>query len=342
MRKQTELFGLAGLGGLFALGLAARAILRAKRYTSLRGKTVLITGGSRGLGLDLARLAGDEGANVAICARDQDELDRAQEELMQRGVPAFALQCDVTVPEQINELIRNIVGEFGTIDMLINNAGVIQVGPMEEMTVDDYDEAIKTHFSGPLHTTLAVLPIMRGRGGGRIVNITSIGGKVAAPHLLPYTASKFALVGFSEGLRAELAKENIFVTTVAPGLFRSGSPRNAFFKGQHQKEYAWFATGDVLPGMSISPQRLARQILNAAKHGQAELITPLAASIQARLHGLMPGLVSELSAIINAFLPSPGGIHNRRVRGWQSQSSYTPDFAQRWNDAAGQTHNEMG
>ena len=89
--------------------------------------------------------------------------------------------------------------------MLVNNAGIIQVGPLEHMTIDDFEEAMATHFWGPLFTILAALPHMRGRGGRRIVNISSIGGKIAVPHLLPYTASKFALTGLSEGLRAELA-----------------------------------------------------------------------------------------------------------------------------------------
>jgi short-subunit dehydrogenase len=341
MRKQAELIGLLTAGGMVALGLAVRAIVRARRYISLENRTVLITGGSRGLGLMLARLAADQRANVAICARDLMELDRAQHDLSAHGGNILACHCDITVPEQVNELIQRVVARFGTIDVLVNNAGVIQVGPMSEMNVGDYDEAIKTHFNGPLHTILGILPLMRARGGGRIVNIASIGGKVAAPHLLPYTASKFALVGFSEGLRAELARENIFVTTVAPGLFRSGSPRHAIFKGQHQKEYAWFATADVLPGLSISPKRLARRILNAAKHGEAELITPLAASMQARLHGLMPGLVSEISAIINACLPSSNGQGGRQFTGAQSVSSYMPGFAQRWNDSAGEAYNEM-
>ena len=119
------------------------------------------------------------------------------------------------------------------------------------MTLADYQEAMSVHFAAPLIATMAVLPAMRAGGGGRIVNISSIGGKVPAPHMLPYVASKFALTGFSEGLRVELEKENIFVTTVCPGLFRSGSPRNAFFKGRYEDEYAWFATSDVLPVMSI-------------------------------------------------------------------------------------------
>src|SRR5262249_29078614 len=143
----------------------------------------------------------------------------------------------------------------------VNNAGIIQVGPMETMTLADYQEAMRVHYWGPLYTALAVLPQMKQRRAGRIVNITSIGGKVAVPHLLPYVGSKFALVGLSEGLRAELMKDGILVTTVVPGLMRTGSPRNAFFKGQNEAEYAWFKIGDSIPVLTTSAERAARRIV---------------------------------------------------------------------------------
>src|SRR5204863_2590958 len=128
-----------------------------------------------------------------------------------------------------------------------------------------------------VHTTLDVMPDMRARREGRIVNISSIGGKVSVPHLLPYSASKFALVGLSEGLRAELAKDGIVVTTVCPGLMRTGSPRNAQFKGQHRAEYAWFTLSDSMPFFSQSAERAARQILSACRHGEAEVVLSLPA-----------------------------------------------------------------
>jgi short-subunit dehydrogenase len=101
------------------------------------------------------------------------------------------------------------------------------------------------HFWAPFYAMQAVLPQMRERGAGRIVNISSIGGKVAVPHLAPYCASKFALVGLSKAMRIELAKDNIFVTTVCPGLMRTGSHVNAVFKGQNEKEFAWFSIGNA-------------------------------------------------------------------------------------------------
>ena len=335
--------GLLGTIGLVAgATYAARQAVRRSREMDFTGRVALVTGGSRGLGLILARQLVGEGARVAICARDEAELNRAKAELQARGGDVLAVQCDVTVKAQVDEMIRGVIGHFGQIDVLINNAGIIQVAPMEEMTLADYEEAMQTHFSGPLYTTLAALPAMRGRRQGRIVNITSIGGKVPAPHLLPYTASKFALVGFSEGLRAELAKDNVFVTTVAPGLFRSGSPRNATFKGRHHEEYAWFSAADATSGLSIDPNVLAERILNAARYGQAELITPLPAWFGAKLNGLFPGLTAELASLANQFLPKPGGIGPRRAKGYESSSGLVPQYAADINTSAARANNEIG
>ncbi|HEY0192806.1 MAG TPA: SDR family oxidoreductase, partial [Kofleriaceae bacterium] len=211
------------------------------------GKVVVITGGSRGLGLVLARTLVERGARVAICARDLDELGRARRELEQLGGEVFSAQCDVTDRDDVLNFIAAVEDDFGAIDILINNAGVIQVGPIEHMTADDFEQALSVNLRGPLHAMLAVLPGMRRRNAGRIVNIASIGGRVAVPHLAPYSTSKFALVGLSEGMRAELIKDGIYVTTVCPGLMRTGSPRHGLFKGNHQAEYAWFTIGDSLP-----------------------------------------------------------------------------------------------
>jgi NAD(P)-dependent dehydrogenase (short-subunit alcohol dehydrogenase family) len=332
--------GKAALIGGVAYGV--REAVRRSREIDFAGRVALVTGGSRGLGLILARQLVARGARVAICARDEAELNRAKAELVARGGDVLAVQCDITVKAQVDEMTRGVIGHFGQIDLLINNAGIIQVAPMEEMTLADYEEAMQTHFSGPLYTTLAVVPAMRGRRQGRIVNITSIGGKVPAPHLLPYTASKYALVGFSQGLRAELAKHNIFVTTVAPGLFRSGSPRNATFKGRHYEEYAWFSAADATPGLSIDPNVLAERILNAARFGQAELITPLPAWIGAKLNGLFPGLTAELASLANGFLPKPGGIGPRRAKGYESSSGLVPQYAADINTSAARANNEIG
>jgi NAD(P)-dependent dehydrogenase (short-subunit alcohol dehydrogenase family) len=250
--------------------------------------------------------------------------------------------CDITDRDQVEEMVRVFRQAFGRIDVLVNNAGVIQVGPMEEMTLADYQEAMRTHYWGPLYATLAVLPEMKRRRAGRIVNISSIGGKVSVPHLLPYAASNFALAGLSEGLRAELAKDGVVVTTIIPGLMRTGSPRNAFFKGRHREEYAWFKLGDSLPIASISARRAARRIVEACKYGEAEVILSLPAKLAVWFHGLFPGLTADLLGLVNRGLPGPGGIGTRRVRGKESTSPLSESWIMGLTDRAALENNEMG
>ena len=335
--KDALVLAAAGVGAL----LGVRAAVRWWREYDFRGKTVLITGGSRGLGLVLARELVQEGARLAICARDAAELERARADLEKRGAQVIAVPCDITERAQVQEMVRVVQGRFGRIDVLINNAGVIQVGPMEVMTLEDYEQAMNVHFWGPLYTTLAVLPEMRQRRDGRIVNISSIGGKIGVPHLVPYSASKFALAGLSEGLRAELAKDGITVTTVYPGLMRTGSPRNANFKGQHRAEYAWFSISDALPVTSIQAERAARQIIAACKRGDAEVILTIQAVMAIKFHNLFPELSADLISLINMLLPGPGGINKKRAKGKDSQSALSPSLLTILSDKAAQRNNEM-
>ena len=336
--RNNALVAAATGAGLFLLG---RALVRQGRWFDLEGRTVLITGGSRGFGLLMAREFAGRGARIVICARDEGELVRARDDLQGRGAEVLAVPCDVSDEGQVRDLVARTEGHFGAVDVLVNNAGTIVVGPMEVMTLADYEDAMRVHFWGPLYATMAVLPGMKARGGGRIVNITSIGGKVPAPHLLPYTASKFALVGFSEGLRAELNKDNVYVTTICPGLIRTGSPRNAWFKGKHREEYAWFTVADSLPLTSMSARRGARRVVLACQRGEAEVTLSVQAKLAARFHGLFPGLTADLSALVNTLLPAPGGIGDRRAQGKESETAVSRSFLTTLSRRAARQNNEI-
>src|SRR6266550_1527092 len=218
-----------------ALILAVWLILRITRTArySLHNKVALITGGSRGLGLVLARQICAQDGKVALIARDPDELARAKADLAPRGGAVLTIQCDLLDAAQIDAAVSQIIDRLGKIDILINSAGIIEVGPLEHMTREDFERAMRLHFWAPYELVSRIVPEMRTWGGGRIVNISSIGGKVAVPHLAPYSVSKFALTGFSDAIRAEFARDNIHVTTVAPGMMRTGSHVNAKFKGKH-------------------------------------------------------------------------------------------------------------
>ncbi|SDK41010.1 Short-chain dehydrogenase [Catalinimonas alkaloidigena] len=340
MKRKTKAF--LWLIGSLGAAYATKKLVRDSREIQYKDKVVLITGGSRGLGLVMARQLAEAGARLALCARDAQELERAAQELFETGADVLTVPCDVTDPQQINEMIGKVRERFGTIDVLINNAGVIQVGPLETMSRQEYEEAMNTHFWGPYHTTQALLPLLRQKGEGRIVNVASIGGKVAIPHLAPYSASKFALVGFSEGLRAELMKSGILVTTACPGLIRTGSPRNATIKGDHQKEYAWFSIADSIPGLSLSAEATARAILEAARKGEAEVVTSVPAKILTGLHGWFPGLATDLMALTNRLLPKPGTLKNTTAqKGYESQSWVSPSPVTQLTEKAAAQNNEM-
>ena len=329
--------------GGFVVGCAlAKSILQQSRHWDLNEKVVLITGGSRGLGLVMAREFATHGARVAVCARDDEDLARVREEFASRGDHFFSSPCDVSDQNQLQSLLSSVEKALGSVDVLVNNTGTILVGPLEHMTLEDFQDVMRVNFWGAVRTTLAVLPGMRRRGRGRIVNITSIGGKVAFPHLLPYTASKFALVGFSEGLRAELAKDGIWVTTVVPNLMRTGSARNAEFKGNYKREYAWFTITDSLPGASIRAERAARQIVRACQNGESEVVLGLPAKLAVIANGVAPGLLSDLLAAGNEWLlPQATGEDTGRHKGYESESSTRRSSLTSVTRAAERANNEM-
>lgn len=339
MRRAKTFDRALAAGALLGLWALARDARRRRRF-ELRDRVALVTGGSRGLGLVLARELVREGAQVAICARDEAELARARHQFAAQGAEVFALTCDVTDRDQVEEMLAQIRERLGPVEVLINNAGTIQVGPADEMTAADYEEALRSHFWAPLHTTFGVLPEMRRRREGRIVNIASVGGKIAVPHLLPYSASKFALVGFSEGLRGALAHDGVYVTTVCPGLMRTGSPRNASFKGRHRAEYTWFSIADSLPILSMDATRAARRILDACRHGDAELLMPLTTALAVRLNGLAPGLGIGLMQLTERVLPGPGGIGRQRRRGKESETRWAPSVLTTLTERAAGENNE--
>ena len=321
-------------------GWAAAKLLRRAPY-SFEGKTVLVTGGSRGLGLVLARDLAAEGAKVAICARDPEALERARAALERIGASVLALTADVKDRDSVRRLVAAVTERLGAIDVLVNNAGVIEVGPVETMAVADYEEAMATNFWGMVYPTLEVLPSIRERGDGRIVNITSIGGKLGIPHLLPYSASKFAALGFSQGLRVEVAGDGVKVTTAIPGLMRTGSPRNAIFRGRHRAEYAWFSIGDSLPGLSVSADEAARRILGAARRGDAEVLFPAAARVAVIAAAVAPNLTASVLTLADRLLPGAPGEGTGRRQGKDSQSGLSPSWLTRRGDEAARRFNQI-
>jgi len=267
-----------------------------------QNKVAFITGGSRGLGLEIARQICARGGRVALIARDAEELLRAKTDLDRFATEVLTIQCDLLETAQIQSAVQQTLQRFGKIDILINNAGIIEIGPIEHLQFKDFDRAMRLHFWAPFILYLLVAPRMRANGG-RIVNISSIGGRIAVPHMAAYSASKFALTGFSDAIRAELERDNIFVTTVTPGLMRTGSQIHAKFKGDHSAEYKWFDWSRKIPLASISVERAARKVLNACRRGKPNLVMPWSAYFIIAANALFPNLTARVMKVVNRSMP---------------------------------------
>lgn len=302
--------------GVFTAGASALYLASLRRRFDYLGSRVYITGGSRGLGLSLAWNALQRGAQVTLVARDEEELSRAQDILLGDFPEAqiFIDRCDVTDPEQLRQSISAAIGNMGGIDLLINNAGSILVGPFRSMTREDFEAQLKLHVLAVVEATQLVLPHFRARGQGRILNVCSLGGKVAVPHMLPYDTSKFALAGFSQGVAAELAMDNIFVTTAYPTVMRTGSPIQAVFKGDHEREFEWFAALDNMPLLSMSADAAAKKMLDAVVEGRTELLLSLPAKARNLLATVVPETVQALMAFAATLLPR-GESQERKTGG---------------------------
>ncbi|HMF92531.1 MAG TPA: SDR family NAD(P)-dependent oxidoreductase [Candidatus Angelobacter sp.] len=344
---------LAGTTAGLAAALAGRYLYnrlqrRRSRWLSydwsgedLRGQTVLITGSSRGLGLALAEQFAREGCNLVLCARHERELSRARQRVERLGAEVCAVTCDVSQPKQVDHLISVARRHFGRVDVLVNNAGTISVGPLESHTLDDFHEAMDGMFWGTVHSTLAVVPAMIERGRGHIVNITSIGGRVSMPHVLPYSSAKFATVGFSEGLHAELRRFGVHVLTVVPGLMRTGSHLNAHFKGDHEGEYGWFAVSATNPLLTLSAERAARKIVEATRHNRADLVLGWQAKALTHAHHASPGLVAEALGLVNLVLPRAQRDSRHRKKGHESESPITRSALTALGRRAALRYNQM-
>jgi NAD(P)-dependent dehydrogenase (short-subunit alcohol dehydrogenase family) len=318
--------------------VAARAVLRRAHRMDFNKRTVVISGGSRGLGLEMARRFAAEGARLALLARDSEELQRAGRGLQSRGGELLLLRCDVRNEDDIEKSLQSVIDWTGTVDVLVNNAGIIQVGPYEHMNRDDFEDALGVHVWGPLQLMQKAIPHMKRSGSGRIVNIASFGGKVAVPHLLPYCTSKFALVGLSDGIRSEVAKYGIRVTTVCPGLMRTGSHINASFKGQHEKEFALFSIANAVPLFSVSAARAARQIIEACRYGDPFVMISPQARAAHLFNAVFPGLAGDFLKMVARLLPDDG-VSQAKL-GWESRSRLAPKLATYLSDKAIERNNE--
>ena len=305
--KPTNL-ALPALATAF-LAAALRNLSLPPRVTT--GQVAVITGGSRGVGLALAHRFGRAGCKLVLASRSEEELEMARDGLLREGSVADEqdiqlVSLDLTEREQIPGLIAAALNTFGRFDILINNAGIMEVGPVENQPLEAYDRCMDLIFFAALHTIDAALPHMLRQGSGSIVNICSVGGKIAVPHMLPYVAAKFALTGFSEGLHSELRQKGIRVTTVCPGLMRSGGEAHAHFTGDVEAEKRWFELSAKTPFIAANVHSAADKIFRATNAGRAEITITPQAWVAARAYGLAPGASQYIASLANEYiLPAP-------------------------------------
>jgi short-subunit dehydrogenase len=300
----SKLLAVSATAGFLLSRIPSRTHLHA-------GQIAIITGGSRGLGLALAHRFGKAGVKLVLAARDANELEGALDDLLAQDSvldmnDVLLFPCDLRDPAEAIRLISAARHRFGRVDILINNAGIIVVGPAENQPLEVYRDAMDVDFFAALQCIYAALPEFLQQRSGAIVNIASIGGKVAVPHLLPYVAAKFALTGLSEGLYAELRHRGIRVTTVCPGLMRTGGEVHAQFRGQIQKEKAWFQLSARTPFLAASVTHAAEEIFRAVDQARAEITITPQAWVAARIAGIAPETTQKISAMVHSYLlPSP-------------------------------------
>lgn len=241
----------------------------------LRDKVVLVTGASMGIGEAIARVFAGEGARLALAARSFEKLQQVAHSLPTEALP---LQTDMSQPAQIRAMVRTTAEHFGRIDVLINNAAIGMYAAIADMSPEQFERLVATNWLGPVHAIQAVIPYMRRQGGGQIINISSVAGKVALPWMGAYCSSKFALNALSDSLRMELRSDNIHVLSVCPGRVNTPFTRNAFKDAATEP----FHSG------GISAERVARAVLRASLRGKRQIVVPANNRLFGWFHALFP------------------------------------------------------
>ncbi|HET7322009.1 MAG TPA: SDR family NAD(P)-dependent oxidoreductase [Longimicrobiaceae bacterium] len=248
----------------------------------MAAEVVVVTGGSSGIGLAAAHRFARQGARVVLVARDPERLERARAEV---GGNALALSADLTSPEAVATLAESLARDLGRVDVLVNSAGQLELGPAEELGPETAERLMRVNYLGPVRTTLACLPLLR-RGERRsIVNVASVAGKIAPPFMGAYAASKAALTAYTYSLRQELRPEGFQVALVSPGPVDTPMTQGRL----HTRHYP-LPPGTVV----VSADQAADAVLAVVERRRAEVVVPLRLGFAARLGQLFPSLVDAV------------------------------------------------
>lgn len=223
----------------------------------LKGKVAIVTGGTKGIGRGIVEALTHEGVNVCVSARSRKEIDETVAELRALGKGnAIGIVCDVRVSSQVEALFERTIAELGGLDILVNNAGIGIFSPVEETSPEDFRAVLETNLFGVFYCCHAAIPLMKQRGGGYIINISSLAGANPHPRMAAYNASKFGLNGFSEALMQEVRHDNIKVSYVMPGSVNT--------------EFGGDSPGDQ-NSWQLQPDDIARVVIDLLHHDERAL-----------------------------------------------------------------------
>jgi NADP-dependent 3-hydroxy acid dehydrogenase YdfG len=253
-------------------------------------RNVVVTGASSGIGSDVALAFGERGAKVALLARRKELLSELADKIAKAGGAGVAIACDVTDRKQVRRAVDEANDALGGIDILVNSAGVLLPSKFEEMDPRDLKKMLDVNLFGTVHAMQAVLPLMRKKGRGHIVNIASLAGRRGMSPLGGYCATKFAVTGLSEAVRTELFGSGINVSLIMPGLVDTPMAADAI-------ETSGFAFGGVRPGMTMPPRWVTWAVFAAIALRLPEVDVPPGAGTAEKVAALFPGVTDALLAM---------------------------------------------
>ena len=228
-----------------------------------KNKVILITGASSGIGKETAIEFAKLGANIILVARKKDKLEQVANELKKFNVLILVCQCDVSKKDQVKEMSKIVLEKFESIDILINNAGFAIYGSVSDLTINEIESQMETNYFGMVYSIKNFLPSMLKKKSGHIVNVASVAASFGLPGIASYCASKFAMLGFSEGLKHELKNTGVGITVVSPIMVRTN-----FF------EHPSFEKMPKFSPTSLSAETVSKAILKAANSPRLEIIVP--------------------------------------------------------------------
>ncbi len=230
---------------------------------NLRGRTAILTGASKGIGVHVARALAKQGANLVLAARSANALEEVRKAVERQGVRAIAVPTDVGDRSALESLVERAVSEFGSIDILVNNAGIELILACHKLTLEEIDQIVSVNLLAPMHLTWMVLPGMLERGQGHIVHVSSLAGKAGPAYNEPYGATKAGLIGFTQSLRGTYRRSGVSASVVCPGFVEDG------MYAKTKQEFGVEAPRRL--GVS-KPEAVARGVLRAIKKDLPEVI----------------------------------------------------------------------